>query len=192
MTNGTALWKGDTWNPGWGELSLGRDGALSLSTPDGVDETRVELGASAFVDTYATEDWLAAVGASAHELVLGHREGPRLDVAGTIPRLDRTGRAGFDAHAVRFHPRADGGQCVLAWEIGIALIDPGQGVVWSFVHDDVDQRVFAVTDQTVELAGVRRAFSVALADGSATVRVVHSNLDVDPEVMAEWRRGIGR
>lgn len=44
MTNGTALWKGDTWNPGWGELSLGRDGVLSLSTPDGVDETRVEQG----------------------------------------------------------------------------------------------------------------------------------------------------
>lgn len=192
MTHGTALWKGDTWNAGWGELSLAHDGALLLTTQVGTAETQLNLGASAFVDTYATDSWVAAVGASGHELAVGHREGPRLDLVGTIPRLDLSGRAGFDAHAVRFHPKEGQNQCVLAWEIGIALVDPSEGVVWSFVHDDVNQRVLAVTDHTAELAGVQRAFSIELADGSATVRVMHNDLDIDPEIMAEWRRSIGR
>lgn len=192
MFDGTALWLGDTWNLRWGELSLARDGTLTLRTSDGVSQARLELGASAFVDAFATENWLTVVGASADELAIGHRDGPRLDVAGRIPRLDRTGSVGFDAHAVRFHPRGDRDQCVLAWEIGIALVDPREGVVWSFVHDDVDQRMRFMTDETVELSGMQRAFSVELVDGSATVRGVHSRLGVDPEFIAEWQRGIGR
>ena len=191
MPNGTALWKDDNWNPGWGQLELAQDGVLTLSTSDGVAFVDLDLGGSAFVDVFATEQWLAAVGHTASELVLGHREGPRVDVAANIPRLEWTG-TGLDAHAVRFHPRPNHDQCVLAWEIGVALIDPGGGVVWSFIHDEVDQRVLSVGEWAVELVGLRRSFSVMLADGAATVETLPENLDVDIETVAEWRRSIGR
>tara|TARA_R110002020_G_scaffold75315_16_gene191798 strand:+ start:5112 stop:5687 length:576 start_codon:yes stop_codon:yes gene_type:complete len=191
MPNGTALWKDDDWNPGWGRLAVARNGVLTLTTSDGIASADLNLGGSAFVDVFATEHWLAAVGHAASELVIGHREGPRVDVAANLPRLERTG-TGLDAHAARFHPRPHHDQCVLAWEIGVALIDPWAGVVWSFVHDDVDQRLLSVGECAVELVGLRRSFSVMLADGAATAEALPENSDVDVETVAEWRRSIGR
>ena len=192
MVSGTALWKGDTWSTGWGDLSLTTEGVLALSTSEATKEVSLQLGSSAFVDTCATDRWLCAVGASSPEVVIGHRDGPLLDVVAVIPRLQRDGCTGFDRHAVRFHPRADRDQCLLAWEAGVALVDPADGLVWSFVHDDIDQRVRSVTQHSVELVGVRAAFTLSLEDGAATAREQRSTRDVDLETLAQWRREIGR
>lgn len=73
---------------------------------------------------------------------------------------------------MRFHDRPDHDQCVLAWEIGVALLDPRAGIVWQYVHDDVDQRVVGITAGAIELMGAEKAISVSLGNGAARERPV--------------------
>lgn len=192
MGNGISLWKGDTWNVGWGALALDEDGALTLST-EGADACVVlSLENSAFVDAYATEHCIFAVGAADEQVVQASRSTADIDVILIAERLQKNATTAVGAHAVRFHPlpRVDG--CLLTWELGVALIDSEAGCVWSHVHGDPDQRLLKMTGDAVELAGLHRAITINLPDGTATYRKVEPRLKVDRDTLAEWRRGIGR
>jgi hypothetical protein len=170
MSHGFALWKNDSSDLGWGALTLASDGNLGLRTPDGTADVRLDLSTSPFVDAYAAPRWFCAVGSAASQLVMGHAEGPRVGVIAELERLDRGGRYDSGVHALRFHDRPDHDQCVLAWEIGVALLDPAVGTVWTHVHHDVSQRLVRITSENVELMGERDAISVSLGDGAARQR----------------------
>ena len=172
MNHGTALWKGTSAVADLGTLSLSGGGTLRLETPTGSAELALELSTSPFLDVYATPACMCAVGAAARQLVMGRAASPDLDVLAEIDRLDRGGRYDSGAHAVRFHDRPGHDQCVLAWEIGIALLDSGTGVVWTNLHGDANQRLVAITSETVELVGLDKALTVSLVDGAARERPV--------------------
>lgn len=172
MGHGTALWKTSSAVEGLGELSLAGDGTLTLTSSSGAVELSLELSMSPFLDVYATPTWMCAVGAVGQQLVLGHAAGPSLRVLDELDRLDRGGRYDAGAHAVRFHDRPSYDQCVLVWEIGVALVDPWDGLVWRHVHGDANQRVVGIAAETIELMGVDKAISVGLCDGAACERLV--------------------
>lgn len=172
MSHGTALWKTSTAVEEIGTLALAGDGTLTLTSPTGSVELALELSTSPFLDVYATPEWFCAVGAADRQLVVGRAAGPTLEVIVELERLGRGGRYDSGAHAVRFHDRPDHDQCVLAWEIGVALLDPRAGIVWQYVHDDVDQRVVGITAGAIELMGAEKAISVSLGNGAARERPV--------------------
>lgn len=172
MNHGTTLWKTSTAVEDFGELSLAGDGTLTLTSPSGAAELALELSTSPFLDVYATPAWMCAVGAAARQLVLGRAAGPGLEVIAELDRLDRGGRYDSGAHVVRFHDRPIHDQCVLAWEIGVALVDPLNGMVWKHMHDDANQRVVGITAESIELMGADKAISVDLDDGTAHERPV--------------------
>lgn len=172
MNHGTALWKGSSAVEDFGKLSLSADGTLTLEAPTGSAELALELSTSPFVDIYATPTWMCAVGAAARQLVIGRAAGPSLEVIAEIDRLGRGGRYDSGAHVVRFHDRPAHDHCVLAWEIGVALLDEKAGVVWANAHGDVNQRVVEITAETIELMGVDKAISISLEAGTARERPV--------------------
>lgn len=170
MSHGTALWKGSTTAVGGlGELALAGDGTLTLA---GVARLRLDLVTSPFLEVYATSLWMYGVGAADRQLVAGRADGPGLEVLAEIDRLDRGGRYDAATHAVRFHDRPDRDQCVLAWEIGLALLDPNAGLVWTVRHGDTGQRVVGITAATVELMGRDTAITVDLDHGTTSERPV--------------------
>lgn len=191
MGTGFALWKNDVRDLGWGMLSLDASGTLSLGGPSGSAAVRLDPAHVPYVDVYLADDWLCAVGGSDPGLVVG-RAASLERVAG-LERAREDDRLGFEAHTLRFHDRPGHDQCVLSWEIGVALVDPEAGVVWSYVHGDVHQRVMAITAQTVELRGLYRAVCVDLDEGTASSREFRARpAEHDSLMMAEWMRGIGR
>ncbi|MGV9865444.1 hypothetical protein [Rhodococcus koreensis] len=201
MSNGSALWKGNTWDTGWGSVRLGHHSELTVTTPDGVQSILLNAVGSAFVDAYASETWACMMGAAGSQVVLARREGPTIEVIAEVERIGSVGRVGtadegpgatIGNHAVRFHPRPGTDQCLLAWEIGVALIDPDRGVVWTHVHGDPDQRVLATTETGVELKGLRSALTIDLTSGEIDSRERENPMAVDRATLAAWRQSIGR
>ncbi|MBV6754848.1 hypothetical protein [Rhodococcus opacus] len=192
MSNGIALWKGDTWDTGWGSVTLDEQCELTLTTTDGQVSIPMRLDGSAFVDAYAGGSWVCLMGAAGSQVVLARREGPSLHVIAEVNRIGAGTRTAIGTHAVRFHPRPETDQCVLAWEIGVALIDPHHGVVWSHVHGDPDQRVLAMTEATAELRGLHAMLTVDLATGAVETREQEQRMAVDRATLVAWRQGIGR
>lgn len=190
--NGIALWKGDTWNVGWGTLALDEDGALTFSTEGADARVVLSLDNSAFVDAYATEHCIFAVGAADEQVIQASRSAAGIEIILIAERLEKNATTAVGAHAVRFHPLPGGDGCLLTWELGVALIVAEAGCVWSHVHGDPDQRLLKMTGGVVELAGLHRALTIDLPDGIATYREVEPHLKVDRDTLAEWRRGIGR
>lgn len=172
MHHGTALWKSSTVVEELGKLALASDGTLTLTSPSGAAELTLELSTSPFLDVYVTPAWMCATGVTARQLVLGRAAGPSLEVIAELERLDGGERYDPGSHAVRFHGRPSYDQCVLAWEIGVALVDPLDGMVWKHMHGDAHQRVVEITAETIELMGVDKAISVGLYDGTARERPV--------------------
>lgn len=192
MGTGIALWKGDTWDVGWGTLTLGEHSGLVLHTADGEARLPLPLARSAFVDAYATDKEVWAVGGADEQVVLAFRNGPRIDIVLRAQRLEPAPGADVGGHAVRFHPLSDGHLCLLTWEFGAALLDPEAGCRWSHLHRDPELRLRKLSSEVVELAGLHRTITISVADGSVTSRVLNHQVGVDKETFAEWRRGIGR
>lgn len=173
MNYGTAIWKGGTISEDLWNLSLGGDGKLTLaSPPSGATELALELKTSPFLDAYVTPTWMCTIGAADRQIALGLAEGPRLQVIAELDRFDYGGRYDPGTHVVRFYSRPNHDQCVLIWEIGVALVDPLIGIVWKHIHDDTNQRVVEINGKGIELMGVDMAISVSLADGTARKRPV--------------------
>jgi hypothetical protein len=187
--NGIALWKGDTWDVGWGTLTLDEDGALTLRTVEGEPRTVLSLDNSAFIDAYATDQCIFAVGAADEQVIRASRNGPNIDVILIAERLQKTT---VGAHAVRFHPLPGSDGCLLTWELGAAMVSPETGFVWSHLHSDPDLRLLKIAGGFAELAGLHRALTIDLSDGTTTSRELERHLEVDIDTLAEWRRGIGR
>lgn len=192
MGKGIALWKGDVWDVGWGTLALDDRGVLALRTAEGDARFSLSLNNSAFVDAYATNEWICAVGAADEQVVVGSRKGPQLDVILTVERLEMSPQSAVGGHAVRFHPLLGDDGCLLTWEFGVALVAPESGRTWSHVHGDPEQRLRKLTGQVVELSGLHQALTINLYDGTVTSRPLEHHAGVDSDTLAEWRRGIGR
>jgi hypothetical protein len=192
MSIGFALWRGDTRDVGWGELFLGADGGLSLGVPGGSAQVGLDPTTAPYVDAYVAQDWLCAVGGADAGLVLGLRDGPQLAVVAELERSQAGDRFAFDRHSLRFHDRVGHDQCILSWEIGVALVDRNEGLVWSYVHADVNQRLVKITAETVQLRGLYQSISVSLDDGTAAVDEFAPPPTASGETLAEWMRGIGR
>jgi len=190
--NGIALWKGDTWNVGWGTLALDEDGALTLSTEGANACVVLSLDNSAFVDAYATDHYIFAVGEADEQVIQASRSAAAIDIIFIAQRLQKNATTAVGAHAVRFHPLPGGDGCLLTWELGVALIVQGAGCLWSHVHGDPDLRLLKMTGGLIELVGLHRALTIDLRDGIGTYREVEPRLKVDRDTLAEWRRGIGR
>lgn len=192
MSNGIALWKGDTWDVGWGTLTLDKAGALTLSTVEGDAYVVLSLANSAFVDAYTTDRCIFAVGAADEQVIRASRSGPGIEVILTAKRLQKDTNTSIGAHAVRFHPLPGRDHCLLTWELGVALVSPETGCVWSHVHGDPDQRLLKMTGDAVELEGLHQALTIDLSDGTTNSRNLERQFEVDIDTLAEWRRGIGR
>lgn len=191
MTNGFALWKGDVRDVGWAEISLSADGRLALQHSGRGAEVGLDPVATPYVDVFVADDWLCAVGGSDSVLVIGHQRGPDLEAVVHLERASEGTSCAFERHSLRFHRRAGRDQCVLAWEVGVALIDPRVGLVWTHVHGDVNQRLMAITDSSVELRGLHQAISIDVADGSTRTNELLPPPVGSRDVIAEWMRGIG-
>jgi hypothetical protein len=192
MSNGFALWKNNSRALEWGELSLASNGTLTLVGDAGAVDLVLDLADSPYVDTYITPSWMCAVGAANRQLVIGHAQGPRLQVVGELERAERGDRFEFETHSVRFHDRPGHDHCILSWEMGVALVDPVAGLVWAHMHHDPNQRLMRITDATVELKSVNQAISVSLVDGAAQVTTSGTRSRVNEETLAHWMREIGR
>lgn len=195
MSSGIALWKGDTWDVGWGVAGLDQDGTLTVSTANGTDRITLSLPNSPFVDLHATEASIYAVGAADEQVVLATRDeagAPRIAVIATICRLGKGIGETFASHSVRFHPRPERDECVLTWELGVALVSPRRGCIWLSYHDDPEQRVRRLTEDQVDLAGFTGAMTINLVDGAILSRSEATSIQVDHHILTEWRRGIGR
>lgn len=192
MSTGTALWKGDTWRTAWAELSLSSEGRLDIRTSSGAASIRPRLGRSAFIDTYATDRWLCAVGASGEDVVIGSADGPRLEIIGSIQRAESSAATGFDAHAVRMHDRPGHDECLLVWERGLAIVSPLDGLRWVTKHGDGDLRMVRLSESTASLVGLGVSLTVDLEDGVMSINEAGVHFEVDRETVAEWRRSIGK
>lgn len=192
MSNGFALWKGNSKSIDWGELSLDASGRLALRGKTRTAEVTLDPSTVPYVDVYTTQDWMCAVGGADRRLVVGHVEGPRLDAVAELERIKTGDRFEFERHSLRFHDRPGHDQCVLSWEIGVGLVDRQAGLVWSYVHHDVNQRLVRITDETMQLRGLYQTVSVSLTDGTALVKEFAAPPAVNDETLAEWMRGIGR
>lgn len=172
MNHGTALWKSNTAVEDFGRLQFAADGTLTLTSPSGSAELPLELSTSPFLDVYATPAWMCALGAAGGQLILGRASGPSLEVIAELDRLDCGERYDSGTHVVRFHDHPSYDQCVLAWEIGVALVHPLDGMAWKHMHGDANQRVIGITAEAIELMGVDKAVSIDLRDGAARERPV--------------------
>jgi hypothetical protein len=194
MSTGFALWRKNSRGIDWGSLALDADGTVHLNTVEGSATVRLEPDSAPYVDAYVRDDWLCLLGGADRHLVLGHRQPVELSVAGELQRIGRKSEGfDFETHSVRFHDRPGHNQCVLAWELGLALLDPDLGLVWVFEHHDVNQRLLKITETTVELRGLYQTISVSLHDGAADVHAFREPVHDDGgETLAHWMRGIGR
>lgn len=190
MSNGFALWMNDATSVDWGELSLDSVGKLVLRRMTGSAEVTLDPSTTPYVDVYTNQDWLCAVGGADSRLVVGHAGGPRLEVVAEIERGAVGKHLEFERHSLRFYDRPGHAQCLLAWETGIGLVDRQDGLLWSHMHHDVNQRLMKVTGEDVQLRGLYQTISVSLTDGTAQVKEFAAPV-VDGEIFAEWMRGIG-
>lgn len=193
MSTGFALWRKNTRDMDWGRLALDDDGTLQLDTSTGSAILRLDPDTAPYVDAYIRDDWLCVLGAVDGHLVLGHRLPTHLRVAADLHRVGKNSEGfAFETHSVRFHDRPGHDQCVLAWELGVALVDPRLGIVWAFEHRDVNQRLLRITESAVELRGLYQTIFISLHDGAADVRAFRKPTHDDGETLAQWMRGIGR
>lgn len=187
---GTALWKGNQWNTAWCKVSLDHDGSLSIAHKRRLEKLKLELGDSAFVEVFATDQWLCAVGAAGRQIAMANSTAPGLRVVALIDRFETGVDSPFGNHAVRFHSRPGHEQVVLSWEYGLALLDPLEGCRWSLLHGNQDVRLLKVGANQVELMAPGSSLTVDLATGQLQV-VQAKQLAVDREVFRHWRSSIG-
>ncbi|MFK0005053.1 hypothetical protein [Paenarthrobacter sp. NPDC090522] len=192
MGTGIALWKGDSWDFGWGTLTLDSHNGLTLKAGEGEVRMDLSLDSSAFVDAYATDECVWAVGGADPQVVLASRIGPHIRTVLRAERLATSPGVELGGHAVRFHPLSAGDRCLLTWEYGVALLDSHAGCVWSHLHRDPELRLRKLTNEVVELSGIRQVITLVLADGSTTSRAFDRQVGIDRETLTEWQRGIGR
>ena len=169
MSGGFTLWRGDTRRFAWGRLIFDHD-AVRLECAAGTAVTEADP-ASPFIEVYFADDWLVGVGAASSRILLGNDDAT-MHICGEVARYQAP--AGYDAavHAARFHEVPHTRAVVLAWELGVALLDRTGGLLWQFEHGDFNQRVLRVGPNAIELLGTSARYSVALEDGNASGRKV--------------------
>lgn len=173
MSGGFTLWRGDNRRFDWGRLTFDHNiVTLECARRKGVVEADPT---SPFVEVYFADDWLVAIGAASGRILLGH-DNATIRSCGEVPRYLSPNGYGAAVHAARFREVPRMPAVVLAWELGVALLDRAEGLQWQFKHGDLNQRVLSVGPDTIELVGASVRYAISLSDGTAVGRDVQRPL----------------